>query len=108
MAEREIDSEALSDYRKMIREQLDHLEELIPKLENGQPLGRLPAFGRLDSSETARTNYQTFHQTTWDNLQDLREALYGMIKTLNKSAELSDEAEEANSDELDGYGSLLG
>lgn len=107
MAERVIDSEALEEYRTVVREQLDHLESLIPRLENGQRLGLLPAFGQLDASATARTNYETFHSTTWNNLQDLREALNGMITTLNDSAELSDESDQAAEDEMGGYEDLL-
>jgi len=107
MAEREIDPEALEEYRTLIREQLDLLESIIPRLENGQSLGRAPAFGQLDASATAHTNYATFHQTTWDNLQDLREALHGMIKTLNDSADLAEESDQASADEMDGYDSLL-
>jgi hypothetical protein len=103
MAERVIDTEALEEYRTLVREQLDHLESLIPRLENGQRLGLLPAFGQLDASATARTNYETFHSTTWNNLQDLREALNGMITTLNDSAELSDESDQAAVDEMGGY-----
>jgi len=107
MAERVIDTEALEEYRTLIREQLDLLESIIPKLENGQSLGRAPAFGQLDASATAHTNYKTFHQTTWDNLQDLREAMHGMIKTLNDSAELAEESDEAAADEMDRYESAL-
>ena len=49
MAERVIDTEALEEYRTLVREQLDHLESLIPRMENGQRLGLLPAFGQLDA-----------------------------------------------------------
>jgi hypothetical protein len=107
MAERVIDTEALEEYRTLVREQLDHLESLIPRMEHGQRLGLLPAFGQLDASATARTNYEAFHQTTWDNLQDLREALHGMIKTLNDSADLAEEADETSAGEMDGYADLL-
>jgi hypothetical protein len=107
MAERVIDTEALEEYRTLVREQLDHLESLIPRMEHGQRLGLLPAFGQLYASATARTNYEAFHQTTWDNLQDLREALHGMITTLNDSADLAEESDQAAEDEMDGYASLL-
>lgn len=107
MAERVIDPEALEEYRTLIREQLDHLETIIPKLEKGQSLGRAPAFGQMDASKTAHESYGQFHQTTWDNLQDLREALHGMIKTLNDSAELAEESDQAAEDELNRYESQL-
>lgn len=106
---RVLDPQALEDYRTIIREQIDFLEtELIPMLRPDADLGKMPAFGFLPSSETARSNYEGFHTTTWDNLQMLREALYGMIKTLNDSAELSDEAESENVTDMGEYADLDG
>ncbi|GAB3649335.1 hypothetical protein [Glycomyces tarimensis] len=107
MAARELDTEALEEYRTIVREQLDHLESIIPRLEKGQRLGRLPAFGQLDSAATARANYETFHETTWNNLQDLRQSLHGIIKTLNDSAELSEESDQAAATEMDSYANEL-
>ncbi|MCC3765181.1 hypothetical protein K3N28_19160 [Glycomyces sp. TRM65418] len=107
MAERVIDPEALEEYRAVVREQLDHLDSIITRLENGQPLGRLPAFGQLDASVTARQNYTTFHETTWTNLQNLRESLHGMINTLNDSAELAEEADTDAQAEMLDYESQL-
>ncbi|THV42576.1 hypothetical protein [Glycomyces buryatensis] len=107
MAAREIDTEALEEYRSVVRDQLELLDSIITKLENGQPLGRLPAFGQLDASVTAKQNYETFHETTWTNLQNLRESLHGMITTLNDSAELSEEADAAAESDLNDYDSAL-
>lgn len=107
MAERVIDTEALEEYRTLIREQLEHLDSIIPRLENGQKLGRAPAFGQMDASKAAHESYAQFHQTTWDNLQDLREALHGMITTLNDSAELAEESDQAAQDEMNRYESQL-
>ena len=107
MAERVIDPEALEEYRTLVREQLDLLESIIPRLENGQSLGRAPAFGQMDASKAAHESYAQFHQTTWDNLQDLRGALHGMIKTLNDSADLAEEADQAGEDEMDRYAAEL-
>ncbi|GAB3992389.1 hypothetical protein GCM10029992_01210 [Glycomyces albus] len=103
MAEIEIDPTALEEYRTVVREQLDYLETIIPRLEKGKALGRMPAFGRLDSAEAARTNYQTFHETTWNNLQDLRQSLDGMITGLNDSAELAEENDENSASEIGAY-----
>ncbi|RRR98258.1 hypothetical protein [Glycomyces terrestris] len=103
MAAREIDTEAIQEYKALIQEQLDHLDEIIPRLKKGQVLGRLPAFGQLDASATARTNYETFHSTTWDNLQNLRVALSGMMATLQDSADLSEESDDAAVTELNSY-----
>lgn len=104
----EIDPQALKDYRTVVKAQLEHLESIIPALENGQPLGRMPAFGQMEGSNTARQNYTAFHETTWNNLQDLREAMYGMIKTLNESADLAEESDEAAAGDMEAYASLLG
>ncbi|WP_205324753.1 hypothetical protein [Glycomyces sp. YM15] len=107
MAERTIDPEALEEYRAVIREQLDLLDAIVGRLENGQPLGRLPAFGQLDGAVSARQHYTTFHETTWTNLQNLRESLHGMITTLNDSAELAEEADTDAEAEMLDYESQL-
>ncbi len=108
MAARELDTEAIQEYKTLIQEQLDHLDEIIPRLKKGEVLGRLPAFGQLDASATARTNYQTFHSTTWDNLQNLRVSLSGMMETLQSSADNSDESDDAAATEMTDYASELG
>jgi uncharacterized protein YjgD (DUF1641 family) len=108
MAAREIDPEAIQEYKTLIQEQLDHLDEIIPRLKKGQVLGRLPAFGQLDASATARTNYETFHSTTWDNLQNLRVSLSGMMETLQSSSDNAEETDEAAAAEMIDYGSELG
>lgn len=107
MAATEIDPEALREYRTLIQEQLDHLDAIVPRLKKGEELGRLPAFGQLDSAVTARTNYENFHSTTWENLQSLRVSLSGMIETLEDSADLAVEADEASAAEMDGYDAEL-
>ncbi|MFB9662865.1 hypothetical protein ACFQS3_21865 [Glycomyces mayteni] len=103
MAERTLDTEALQEYKDLIQEQLDHLDDIIPRLKKGQVLGRLPAFGQLDASATARTNYETFHSTTWENLQNLRVALSGMMETLQDSVDLSDESDDAVVADMNNY-----
>ncbi|WP_030144249.1 hypothetical protein [Glycomyces sp. NRRL B-16210] len=104
MAKRVLDPEALRKYRNITQAQLDFVEDvLIPKLRTGEVLGNEPGFGLLDSSEAARESYKVYHKQTWDNLQDLRKNLTGIIKTLNDSADLSEEAEEINVDETSSY-----
>ncbi|WP_026931381.1 hypothetical protein [Glycomyces tenuis] len=104
---RELDPEALDEYRTLVQEQLDHIDTIIPRLKNGNALGRLPAFGQLDASVTARTNYETFHQTTWENLQTLRASLSGIMRTLDDSAALATDADEDSASELEDYESEL-
>lgn len=104
MPERVLDPEALRAFRDVAQAQLDYIEDvLIPKLKTGEVLGVEPGFGLLDSSEAARTAYQTFHEQTWNNFQDLRRNLVGIINTLNDSADLSEEAEEINVGETTSY-----
>ncbi|GAA2319056.1 hypothetical protein GCM10009853_091410 [Glycomyces scopariae] len=105
---REIDPEAIQEYKTLIQEQLDHLDTIIPRLKKGEVLGRLPAFGQLDASAGARTNYETFHSTTWDNLQNLRVSLSGMMETLQDSADQSDESDDAVIADMNSYESELG
>lgn len=98
MSNRELDPDALRAFRDVAQAQLDFIESdlIIGKLRTGNELGNEPGFGLLDNSETARQQYQTFHEQTWNNLQELRRHLIGIINTLNASADLSDESEELN------------
>jgi hypothetical protein len=98
---RQLDSDALRTYRDVVQAQLDRLEtEVIPKLENGNELGRLPAFGTMDGADTARSNYTAFHEGAWNNIQALRGALIGIIDTLNASGDLSDESDELSATDM--------
>lgn len=92
---KQVDPEALRAYRTKVEAQLDIVEnEIIPKLRNGEALGRMPAFGAMTGSDAARTAYETFHSTTWENLQALRESLSGIIDTLTESGDLHEETDE--------------
>lgn len=99
---RQIDSDALRAYRDLVQIQLEKLEdELIPQLRQSGPLGKLPAFGTMEGASTATSSYTQFHEGTWNNLQSLREALNGIIKTLNDSGDLSDESDEVAANSFD-------
>ncbi|WP_205326013.1 hypothetical protein [Glycomyces sp. YM15] len=101
---RVLDPEALRAFRDVAQAQLDYIEDvLIPKMRTGEVLGVEPGFGLLESSEQARKAYGDFHKLTWDNLQALRKDLTGMVKTLNDSADLSEEAEDTNVQETSAY-----
>ncbi len=92
---KKVDPEALRAYRTAVQAQLDIIEnEVIPKLRNGEVLGKMPAFGVLESSQAAVTSYTTFHETTWNNLQAVRESLHGIIDTLTESGNLHEETDE--------------
>ena len=98
MPDRELDPAALRAFRDIAEAQLEFVEGelIIGKMKTGAVLGNEPGFGLLDSSETARDQYKIFHEQTWNNLQDLRRNLIGIINTLNASADLSEESEELN------------
>lgn len=101
---RVLDPEALRAFRDVAQAQLDYIEDvLIPRMRTGEPLGVEPGFGLLDSSKTARGAYGEFHKLTWNNIQGLRKDLTGIIKTLNDSANLSEEAEDINVQETSAY-----
>lgn len=98
MSTRELDPAALRAFRDVAEAQLEFIEGemIIGKMKTGNLLGNEPGFGLLDSSDSAREQYRAFHEQTWNNLQDLRKNLIGIINTLNASADLSDESEELN------------
>lgn len=98
MPDRELDPAALRAFRDVAEAQLAFVEGemIIGKMKTGQILGNEPGFGLLDNSKTARDQYKEFHEQTWNNLQDLRKNLIGIINTLNDSADLSEESEDLN------------
>jgi len=99
---KKVDPEALRAYRTMVEAQLDIVEnDIIPKLRNGSPLGKMPAFGVMQNSDTARSTYETFHSTTWENLQALRESLHGIIDTLTESGNLHEDTDEQSGADFD-------
>ncbi|MFB9658538.1 hypothetical protein ACFQS3_20075 [Glycomyces mayteni] len=97
-----VDPEALRAYQRTVQAQLDKLEdEIIAQMRNGQPLGKLPAFGMLDGSQQAAQTYTTFHETTWNNLQALRESLDGIITTLEDSAKTHEDTDDVSDQNFD-------
>ncbi|MCH7231066.1 hypothetical protein L0U85_09405 [Glycomyces sp. L485] len=105
---RQLDSEALRAYRDIVQAQLEKLEEeVVPQLESSGKLGKMPAFGTMDGADAARTNYTAFHEGVWNSLQGLREALNGVINTLNDSGDLSDESDEVAAADMDAVDSNL-
>ncbi|MCD0442310.1 hypothetical protein LO763_01550 [Glycomyces sp. A-F 0318] len=100
---KQVDPEALRAYRTKVQAQLDIVEnDIIPKLRNGEALGKMPAFGAMGGSDAARGTYETFHSTTWDNLQALRESLHGIIDTLEESGNLHEETDAQSAADFDG------
>ncbi|SDD84660.1 hypothetical protein [Glycomyces harbinensis] len=100
---KQVDPEALRAYRTKVQAQLDIVEnEIIPKLRNGEVLGKMPAFGAMAGSDAARGSYETFHTTTWENLQALRESLHGIIDTLEESGNLHEETDQQSAADYEG------
>jgi hypothetical protein len=75
---------------------LNHATELTEMLLPERELGVEPGFGLLESSQQARDDYKRAHEEVWNNLQKLRQDLYGAIVTLNDALGLHMEAEELN------------
>ena len=109
MAQRKFDPEALEEFMRVVREKLlKPLEdELQPLMLEGGALNKEPAFGDLDGSKTALDTYKRFHQGTWDNVEATRAAYYGILKTLQDSIDLGDEAESMNVSETSSYANEL-
>lgn len=105
MAQRKFDPEALEEFMRVVRDQLlKPLEdELQPLMLEGGALNKEPAFGDLEGSKTALDAYKRFHEGTWANVEATRAAYYGMLKTLQDSIDLSDEAESMNVAETSSY-----
>lgn len=100
---KQVDPEALRAYRTKVEAQLEIIEnDIIPKLRNGEVLGKMPAFGAMASSDAARTSYETFHSTTWENLQALRESLHGIIDTLTESGNLHEDTDQQSAGDFEG------
>jgi hypothetical protein len=99
---KQVDPEALRAYRTKVEAQLEIVEnEIIPKLRNGQALGKMPAFGAMSGSDAARTSYETFHSTTWENLQALRESLHGIMDTLDESGNLHEDTDQQSAGDFE-------
>ncbi|GAA1660808.1 hypothetical protein GCM10009830_02380 [Glycomyces endophyticus] len=97
-----VDPEALRAYQRTVQAQLDKLEdEIISELRQDKGLGKLPAFGMLQGSDAARQTYTLFHETTWNNLQALREALDGIVTTLDDSAKGHEDSDEVSGQNFD-------
>jgi hypothetical protein len=96
VAERILDPAYLEAFRDELVNRLNLVTELTEKLQSGAELGVEPGFGLLDSSQQARADYAAAHEETWNNLQKLRQDLYGAIVTLNDAMGLHMESEELN------------
>ncbi|WP_025272902.1 hypothetical protein [Haloglycomyces albus] len=100
--ERKFDEEYLREWIELLDGQREKLEnELQPMMQDGGDLHKEPAFGYMDGSNTARTNYGEFHSTVWSNLEKIRKTIYGLQESLQKSIDNSGSAEDANTTGLD-------
>jgi hypothetical protein len=92
--ERVFDAAAVEEYRRLLLELLEELEdEVIPVLREGA-LSRAPAFGSAPgAAEHALPRYLGFHAATWRNLQYLRGTLHGLAAALEAAAEEEAEGE---------------
>ncbi|WP_335986470.1 hypothetical protein [Glycomyces sp. MUSA5-2] len=105
MAQRILDPAYLEAFRDELVNRLNHVTTLTEMLLPGQVLGYEPGFGLLESSQDARRYYKDAHEEVWNNLQKLRQDLYGAIVTLNDAMGLHMESEELNVNNLNTAGS---
>ncbi|GAA1682346.1 hypothetical protein GCM10009830_31900 [Glycomyces endophyticus] len=96
MAQRILDPAYLEAFRDELVNRLNHVTTLTEALQPGNDLGYEPGFGLLESSQQARADYGRAHEEVWNNLQKLRQDLYGAIVTLNDALGLHLESEELN------------
>jgi hypothetical protein len=96
VAERILDPAYLEAFRDELVNRLNHVTTLTEMLLPGNDLGYEPGFGLLESSQQARSDYKLAHEEVWNNLQKLRQDLYGAIVTLNDAMGLHMESEELN------------
>ncbi|MEU6246478.1 hypothetical protein [Glycomyces sp. NPDC047010] len=96
MAQRILDPAYLEAFRDELVARLNFVTELTQKLVSGNELGVEPGFGLLEASQQARADYARAHEETWNNLQKLRQDLYGAIVTLNDSLGVHTDSEELN------------
>ncbi|MFC4334436.1 hypothetical protein [Salininema proteolyticum] len=100
--ERHVEPDALRQYATLAQSQLDIIEQdLIPRLRREGALGKEPAFGALDQSQSAITQYADMHQTAWSNLQNFRKNLYGLLDVIQASLDNYAEADEAGAEGID-------
>ncbi|WP_199034232.1 hypothetical protein [Glycomyces salinus] len=109
MPERKLDPEAMREFQRTVREKLlDKLEDdLMPMFKGDRVLSREPRWGDLPSNSNAKTEYSTFHSTTWQSLEGIRSSLYGLLERLDESIEAHESSETTNASGLDGYGDQL-
>ncbi|MEU6859022.1 hypothetical protein AB0B28_09165 [Glycomyces sp. NPDC046736] len=102
MAQRVLDPAYLEAFRDELVARLNFVTEKLTLLSTGNELGVEPGFGLLDSSQQARRDYGLAHEELWNNLQKLREDLYGGIVTINESLGVHTDSEELNITEFTG------
>lgn len=101
MAQRILDPAYLEAFRDELVNRLNFVTELTQRMVPGQDLGVEPGFGLLDAASDAKDAYARAHEMTWENLQKLRQDLYGAVVTINDALGLHMEAEELNVQALD-------
>jgi len=92
MGERVFDPASIGEYRQLLLELLDELEnDVIPVLGTGT-LSRAPALGTAPGAAEATGRYLEFHAAMWRHLQYLRGTLYGMDAALAETTSGDDAA----------------
>ncbi|QSB05836.1 hypothetical protein [Natronoglycomyces albus] len=94
--DRVFDPDEVALFRTTIEMQLEYLEEdIIIHLKEGGTLSYAPAFGLADEAGRAGDYSESF-TNIWQDLQNYKATLKGLIKTLDQTLEGEQFSEEEN------------
>lgn len=102
MSQREFDPEAVADFSRILKADLDFIEEqIIPRMRDGD-LSHMPAFG-LEGVDGKKTEYQTSFQSTWTDVQNIKVTIKKMLEALDEIVKQNADTEDSNVTEIEQY-----
>ncbi|MDA1363036.1 hypothetical protein O1R50_25710 [Glycomyces luteolus] len=102
MSQREFDPEAVADFQRILKADLDFIEEqIIPRMRDGD-LSNMPAFG-LEGVEGKKSEYLTSFQSTWTDLQNIKVTIKKMLEALDEIVKQNADTEDSNVTEIEQY-----
>ncbi|MEU5155337.1 hypothetical protein [Glycomyces sp. NPDC021274] len=102
MSQREFDPEAVADFQRILKADLDFIEEqIIPRMRDGD-LSYMPAFG-LEGVEGKKSEYQTSFASTWTDIQNIKVTIKKMLEALDEIVKQNADTEDSNVTEIEQY-----
>ena len=102
MSKREFDPEAVADFQRILKADLDFIEEqIIPRMRDGD-LSYMPAFG-LEGVDGKKTEYQTSFTSTWTDVQNIKVTVKKMLEALDEIVKQNADTEDSNVTEIEQY-----